>query len=32
VLNVLWDRILRQANYKDKDEVENVVNQLMSFT
>lgn len=31
VMGVVWDRVLRHAGYASEAEVENVVNQLMSF-
>lgn len=31
VLDVVWERILRDANFRSKAEVEMVVNQLMEF-
>ena len=32
VLDVVWEKILREANFRSKDEVENVVNQLMAYS
>lgn len=32
VLDVVWEKILREANFRSKEEVENVVNQLMSYS
>lgn len=31
VLDVVWEKILREANFRSKAEVENVVNQLMGY-
>jgi hypothetical protein len=31
VLNVVWDKILREANYASPDEVEEIVNQLLHY-
>lgn len=32
VLDVVWDKILREANFRSKAEVERVVNQLMGYS
>ena len=32
VLDVVWEKILREANFRSKAEVENVVNQLMAYS
>lgn len=32
VLDVVWDKILRESNFRSKAEVENVVNQLMAYS
>lgn len=31
VLNVVWERIFKQANFRSKDEVENIVNNLLAY-
>ena len=31
VLNVVWEKILRQANYKSPEEVEEIVNKLLAY-
>lgn len=31
VLNVVWDRVFRGANFRSKDEVEEVVRQLLAY-
>ena len=31
VLDVVWDKVFRQAHFRDKDEVERVVMELMSY-
>lgn len=31
VLDVVWDKILSEANFRSKEEVESVVNQLMGY-
>jgi hypothetical protein len=31
VLDVVWDKVLREANFRSEQEVENVVAQLMSY-
>jgi len=31
VLDVVWEKILREANFRSKEEVNNVVNQLMAY-
>lgn len=31
VLNVVWEKILREANYRSPEEVDNVVSQLLSY-
>ena len=32
VLDVVWERIMKQANYRSPEEVDAVVNQLLQFT
>jgi hypothetical protein len=32
VLDVVWERIMKQANYRTPEELDEVVNQLLSFT
>ena len=32
VLDVVWEKILREANFRSKAEVESVVNQLMAYS
>lgn len=32
VLDVVWDRILREAHFRSRAEVESVVNQLMAYS
>lgn len=31
ILNVVWERVLKHANFRDEQEVEQVVNQLIAF-
>ena len=32
VLNVVWERVMKDAHYRTPQELDNVVNQLLSFT
>jgi len=32
ILDVVWERIMKQANYRSPQELDDVVNQLLSFT